>query len=113
VRLCGTEADKHHVCELEMVDHRFDVARFSVMGTCFFQSVRVIKTLSFGDCSVRIEPAIRIRDPNGPSGISWAIALARNKALDRLRSSKRRDVVMKEYGETLEAGNASKPPVLA
>lgn len=40
-------------------------------------------------------------DPALGKPISWAIALTRNKALDRLRSSKRRDSAMQEFAQNL------------
>jgi RNA polymerase sigma-70 factor (ECF subfamily) len=43
-----------------------------------------------------------IFDPALGKPISWAIALTRNKALDRLRSSKRRESAMQEFAEALE-----------
>lgn len=45
-------------------------------------------------------------DPALGKPISWALALTRNKALDRLRSSKRRDLAMQELAQVLE-GEAS------
>jgi RNA polymerase sigma-70 factor, ECF subfamily len=47
-------------------------------------------------------------DPALGKPISWAMALTRHKALDRLRSRKRRDVAMQEFAQTLEP-EASEP----
>jgi len=48
-------------------------------------------------------------DPALGKPIAWAIALTRNKALDRLRSLKRRESAMKEYEEMpMLTENASK-----
>jgi len=41
-------------------------------------------------------------DPALGKPISWAIALTRNKALDRLRSKKRRELAHEQLAETLE-----------
>jgi RNA polymerase sigma-70 factor, ECF subfamily len=41
-------------------------------------------------------------DPRLGKPIAWAIALTRNKALDRWRSSRRRESALQEFGETAE-----------
>jgi RNA polymerase sigma-70 factor, ECF subfamily len=47
-------------------------------------------------------------DPALGKPISWALALTRNKSLDRLRSSKRRHSAMQEFAEALD-NPASEP----
>jgi RNA polymerase sigma-70 factor (ECF subfamily) len=54
------------------------------------------------DVYVQIWEKAEVFDPALGKPISWAIALTRNKALDRLRSSKRRESAMQEFAEALE-----------
>ena len=58
---------------------------------------------------VQIWEKAEVFDPTLGKPISWALALTRNKALDRLRSSKRRESAMQEFAEVSE-NQASEPP---
>src|SRR5437879_5879557 len=51
---------------------------------------------------VQIWEKAEVFDPALGKPISWAIALTRNKSLDRLRSKKRRESAMQEFAEVLE-----------
>jgi RNA polymerase sigma-70 factor (ECF subfamily) len=62
------------------------------------------------DVYLQIWDKAEVFDPDLGKPISWAIALTRNKALDRLRSSKRRESAMQEFADASEVQASESAP---
>ncbi len=73
----------------------FTVARSILLDAALAEDV-------LQDVFVQIWEKAHVFDPALGKPISWAIALTRNKALDRFRSSKRRESAMLEFSEIVE-----------